>query len=111
MTEEPRWPDKWPVNTDYDIGDSRARVRNAAIDECRAAWLASVDDPSVDPVGTRRRSPNGVEVIRFDISHNSSTTPAWFVYTESEPFGRRAVDDATVKGWAVIGTPAAEAKP
>jgi mannose-6-phosphate isomerase-like protein (cupin superfamily) len=115
MTEEPRWPTVDDVAKAAEPSWLPSRTDVAlTIKLCRDAWLASVDDPAADPVGTVRRGTGGngeAVAVKSTMAHDH-VRYVWFAFTGR---GNWQVDDEDVKGWpilgAVPGTPAAEAKP
>lgn len=114
MTEEPRWPTVRDVEGGASTPE-RFKAVTRAIDMCRAAWLASMDDPSKSPVGEVRRNPQGSYVsIRVDrITADEGYTYPWLAVYSNGTTGGDSHD--TVRGWPVIGavpgTPAADAQP
>lgn len=111
MTEEPRWPTVRDVEGEASTPE-RFKAVTRAIDMCRAAWLASVDDPVRSPIGEMRETPSGGVIIKFfDDDGIDLRGGSWVaVGTRLTTFANHHP-----RGWPVIGavpgTPAAEAKP
>jgi hypothetical protein len=102
---EPQWPTADIVIKQFDPNflPSTDMLVTFAISECRAAWLATWDDPRQSAIGEVRRSPEGLIVALQE----ASGWP-WAAITGCRPNHSHS----EVVGWPVIGqvpgTPAAE---
>lgn len=104
MTEEPRWPTVRDVEGEASTPE-RFKAVTRAIELCRAAWLASVDDPRKSLAGEHRADETGREYVKMYRQHLDDYR--WLAITG----GWADRDNDSVKGWKVVYTPAAEAKP
>lgn len=86
---------------DGDPATYRLAVKDA-IDACRAAWFASMDDPSKSPLGEHRvDADSGREYVKVD---RGLSGHRWVCISGDWPDR----DHDSVKGWKVVYTPAAK---
>lgn len=103
MTEEPKWPTSDEVVNHAHGGPGTVACYSSAehaIDMCRVAWLASVDDPSGSPIGEVRQSPAGHMWARYRLTSRGLD---WVMFGPSKGMEARK-GSADVKGWPIIGS-------
>lgn len=88
--------------------------RSFRVPFCSVEVVEAADDPSADPIGTVRRSGNGVLAARVEPGREDDPL-VWAVVVRCGATDRSFYDHQEVEGWevtgAVPGTPAAEANP
>lgn len=95
--DEPQWPTPRQVRIESEATSKDYTLTTIRL--CREAWLASVDSPETDPVGTVREGPDGVVVVKRSKTDALSGTP-WL----SPTHGYKVFNaNREVKGWPVIG--------